>query len=815
MKILNELTIKNLKKNKKRTFVTILGVLLSVALITAITTFVSSIQGSLIEYAKKTNGNYHMLVRNVPQEKQKYLLHNEKAKKKMVLQTIENVKIISKDDDENFPKTKIFGMKKEEFADWGIVLQKGKLPQNKKEVLLSGEVQLNYFKKLDVGDALELEVGGKEKEYVISGIVKTDPLYFYNKQDRECNLFTIFDEDRKNENIDIAMLMKKPKDTFAVQTMLEKELDLHECKVNDSLLTFQGAMRNVDALRSLKIMAGIVIGIILFTSVFVIKNSFDISVTERLKQYGMLASVGATSKQIRKNILFEGAILGVISIPLGVLFGIGAIWSTLRVVMEILKGTSIDGEIELKLYVSVGSILIAVVVAICMIYISSLIPAKSAEKVSPMESIRETKSTKLEAKKLRTYKLFPKIFGIEGEIAQKNLKRSRKKYRTTVFSLFISIVLFLSISSIKIYGEEVQNMQYGKIEYNLIAYNDEQDIKTKGEIYQKASKVKGINKCDIIKMWIAKPINVSLSETSERIRDITEFSQEEKDEEINYIFYSFSDKTYKEFVEKLGVSYEKVKDKGILYDTSISFVRNEGERKAKRKKYHELDVKEGEKLRFDGGEIEIVKRSENLPFTKDSYNEPTIIVSEEWMNKREFSYAGVYIDANNTLEVRKNLEEITGKEGWSYRDFAEEARENNSINLIISIFLYGFLVVISIIGITNIFNTITTNMALRSREFAALRSVGMTDKEFKKMIWYESFFYGTKALLYGIPVGIMFSYIFYKQFVNILEVPYHVPYQQICICILFVFLVVCMSMWYSVKKVEKQNIIETIRSENI
>ncbi|WP_461811014.1 ABC transporter permease [Faecalimonas sp.] len=815
MKILNELTIKNLKRNKRRTFVTIFGVLLSVALITAITTFVSSMQGSLIEYAKKTNGNYHMLVRNVPKEKQKYLLHNEKAKKKMVLQTIENVKTVLKDDDENFPKTKIFGMKKEEFADWGIVLQKGKLPQNKNEILLSLEFQQNYLKKLDVQDTLKLEIEGKEKEYVISGIVKTDPLNFYNEQDRGYNLFTMFDEERNSGNLDIAMLMKKPKDTFAVQTLLEKELDLHECKINDTLLTFQGAMRNIDALRSLKIMAGIVIGIILFTSVFVIKNSFDISVTERLKQYGMLASVGATSKQIRKNVLFEGAILGMISIPLGVLFGIGAIGLTLRIVMEILKGISFAGEIELKLYVSVVSILIAVVVAICMIYISSLIPAKSAQKVSPMESIRETKSTKLEAKKLRTSKLFSKIFGIEGEIAQKNLKRSRKKYRTTVFSLFISIVLFLSISSIKIYGEEVQNLNYGKIEYNLIAYNDEQDIKKKEEIYQKASKVKGINKCDIVKMWIASPNNVSLTETAEKVRDIAELSQEEKDEEIQYVFYSFSNKTYKKFVKKLGISYEEVKDKGILYDTSISFVRNEGERKAKRKKYHELAVKEGEKLRFDGGEIEIVKRSDRLPVIQNSNNIPSIIVSEEWMNKRKFSYTGIYIDANNTLEVREEMEAITGKEGWTYRDFEEEARENNSINLIMSIFLYGFLIVISVIGITNIFNTITTNMALRSREFAALRSVGMTDKEFKKMIWYESFFYGTKALLYGIPVGVMFSYIFYKQFVNILEIPYYVPYRQICICILVVFLVVCMTMGYSVKKVKKQNIIETIRSENI
>lgn len=821
MNILNELTVKSLKKNKRRTVLTIFGILLSVALITAITTFVSSMQGSLVDFAKKNSGNYHILVENVPKDKQKYLLHNEKAEKKIVIQTIGNAKPLSLQyeegvNEENATKIKVRAVKKENFSDLGMILQSGKFPQSENEIVIPEHFRGDYTTKIRVGDKLKLNIDGKEKEYTVSGISGMSAVEFHSEEGMlGCSLFTISDDEKISENIDVAMLMKNPKDTFAFREMLEKELGLHELQINNILLDFQGAVVNANVLVVLKVLAGMVIGIILLTSIFVIKNSFDISITERLKQYGMLVSVGATSKQIRKNVLFEGVVLGIIAIPLGVLLGVGAIWCTLQVVMKILEGTLFGGEVELKMYVSVVAILIAVAIAIVMIYISSLIPAKKAQKVSPMEAIREAKDTKLEAKKLRTSKLFRKVFGIEGEIARKNLKRSRKKYRTTVFSLFISIVLFLSISSVRIYGQEMQNMKFAKMDYNLIAHYDEDDLGKQGEIFRRASKVDGVKKAEIVKVWIGDPKNISFTKTAEKSRGIEEFTQEEKDKEAQYAFYSLSNETYKAFAKELGLSYEEVKDKGILCDTSISFVRDEEDEKAKKTKYHELAVKEGEKLQFDGGEIEIVKRADRLPFTQNFYYGVNVIVSEEWMSHRDFRYDGLYIDAEDTMKVRENMEKITGKDGWTYMDFAEQARENNSINLIISIFLYGFVAVISIIGITNVFNTITTNVALRSREFATLRSVGMTDKEFKKMIWYESFLYGTKSLLYGVPVGLGLSYIFYRQFTNILEMSYIVPYQQVIICILFVFIIVCLTMQYAVKKVEKQNIIETIRSENI
>ena len=280
MNVLNELTVKSLKKNKRRTVVTVFGILLSVALITAITTFVSSMQGSLVDYAKKNAGNYHILAENVPEEKQKYLLYNEKVEKKIVIQTIGNAKTVSLQykqevQEENINKTKVRAVKKKDFTDLGIVLQSGNFPKKENEIVIPEHFLNAYSIKINVGDTLKLDVDGKEKKYIVSGISGISAVEFYDDEGQlGCSLFTVPEHEVNGENIDIAMLMKTPKETFAFKKILEREVGLNDLNINDTLLTFQGAVENADVLITLKVLAGIVIGIILLTSVFVIKNSF-------------------------------------------------------------------------------------------------------------------------------------------------------------------------------------------------------------------------------------------------------------------------------------------------------------------------------------------------------------------------------------------------------------------------------------------------------------------------------------------------------------------------------------------------------------
>lgn len=857
MNILNELTIKNLKQNKKRTMVTIFGIMLSVALVTAITTFLSSMQGSLIEYAKRNIGDYHLYVTDIPAEEQKYFLKNEKIGKIMKTQTLgeitmEEVKLDEYEDSVPQMRLKAFG--EDALTHTGKFLYEGRLPKNEKEVVFP--MNLVWIESLQyvVGDEITFRVNGVEQTYTICGMSNYPSFEFYTDEGNMGYTFlTKLSHDAEGETSDLFITMKDPKEAYRFYEELTKKRGYAEnqIEVNHNLLRFEGVTRSEATMQILYRLAFLVILIIIFTSVFVIKNSFDISITERIRQYGMLASIGATSKQIRKNVLFEGFALGIIAVPLGVLCGIFAIWVTLRGVMWILEDAGLAAEFyNLQLHVSGGAVVAAVVVAVVTIFISALIPARKAAKVAPIDAIREAKDVKISGKKLRTPKLLQKLFGIEGELADKNLKRSRKKYRTTVFSIFLSVVLFVSISSMMKYAFELQDLQVRKQDFNLYAWiqnvrskeltseawtgkDYDRQLEIEKEAYQKVKKLEGIKRATIVKYMVA---NVDAAAFSERALELQQqmtegCTREEMQEMVNVKVYSVEDREYRDYLKDLGLDYEEAEGKAILLDQALYEVSVDG--KPIREKYRYLDVEEGDTLSIQEltGEdwkqnekipLEIVKVTEEAPFGLQSgigFGMIRVIVSEKMMEQFDHWYDGIRIDAEDTRKLAEEIEQIEQVDGgtveWDVNDLDAEARESKSLILVVSIFVYGFIAVISVIGITNVFNTITTNMTLRSREFAILKSVGMTEKEFRKMIRYESLLYGVKALALGLPAGVLLSYLFHYLFVGILIVEYKLPWREMGIAVVFVFLIISLTMHYAVKKSQKQNIIETIRSENI
>ena len=198
-----------------------------------------------------------------------------------------------------------------------------------------------------------------------------------------------------------------------------------------------------------------------------------------------------------------------------------------------------------------------------------------------------------------------------------------------------------------------------------------------------------------------------------------------------------------------------------------------------------------------------------------------LIVSDEYIEQMGYTYLNeIDIQAKDSYKVEDEIIQFynsknINEDNYIIVNMEEAVKANNAIVLVISIFLYGFISVITLIGITNIFNTITTNMNLRKKEFAMLKSVGMTKKEFNRMIRLESIFYGLKSLIIGIPIGTLLSYAIYKGFETNMGMPYVLPVKAILISIVFVAIVITIIMKYSMNKINKQNIIETIRNDNI
>ena len=177
----------------------------------------------------------------------------------------------------------------------------------------------------------------------------------------------------------------------------------------------------------------------------------------------------------------------------------------------------------------------------------------------------------------------------------------------------------------------------------------------------------------------------------------------------------------------------------------------------------------------------------------------------------------LYLKADDISLLQDEL--VTFQEATSTRYYVnniiEEQRSRHQMQMIMEVFIYGFIVLITAISIANILNTISTSIALRQREFAMLRSMGMTQKGFNKMINLESVFYGIKSLAYGLPLSLGIMVLLYKQLRGRFEFSFFIPVKGIVIVIIAVFVVVGTAMFYSGAKVKKQNIIDGLKDSNL
>lgn len=854
MKVLNDLSIQDLKLNKKRSIVIIIGIILSTALICGVAGLVTSFQKTMVDTAKEGQGNYHTIFYNVPKDELKYIEENREVKDYFLSEELGYSYLSNPKNVEETSIVNVISMNDKFIENMSVKLKEGRLPENDTELAISTRINEKFNTNYKVGDTITLNINETEqnmengipKTYKIVGIIERPILAI---ESYDVDWFTAITKMQNvNKKANIAVLYNKPKDYIKnienINNMTKTENNedgasfsglsnkyksyKYNLMVNKELLAYEGASLDDETLKTIYGLGAFIIGIVLVSSVFVIRNGFEISITERLKQYGMLSSIGATKKQIKKSVYFEGFILGLIGIPIGILSGVFAIYILVNVVNYILKDYISKGTL-LTYSMSWIAIAISVFVSIITIWLSCKKSAKKASKVSPIEAIRNSEDVKLKAKKVKCPKIITKIFKTGGEIAYKNLKRSKKKYRTTVISIIVSIVIFILISSFIQYGFKMSEAYYTEMNYNYMVFmqenEDNKEELKKYKILEDISKLPdageySINKSNVLTMNMDEKHKAELTEYGKEIKE--RFYNEENGvriDEINII--SLSKEAYERYVSKLGGDYEKYKNGAILIDKNIN-TNNDGKKiQGNIYTWKKGDIITG-KINDTQCNIEILAKTEEIPAGVNILYNPDafIIVSEDFINKVGYKSIALYSNSNDAYKLDEEIKQykqennITDNTIQTF-NMEESARAENAIVLVISIFLYGFIGVITLIGITNIFNTITTNMNLRKKEFAMLKSIGMTKKEFNRMIRLESIFYGLKSLIIGIPIGIILSYGMYTVFRNNMEMEYILPYKSIVISIVFVAVIIGIIMKYSMSKINKQNVIETIRNDNI
>lgn len=883
MELLNRLTIKNLKLNKKRTAVTIIGIILATALITGVATLVTSFRTSIIELEKKSSGNYHYAFKNATIDDIKYIENNRNIERSYITQEIGYSKL-ENSQNEDKPYLYLMSFQKAAFDNLPINLEEGRLPENENEIVISKHIYTNGKVKFNIGDEITLNIGkrmvdGEEldqhnpyneviededegevhtqtsktptelkeefipeytKKYKIVGIIERPNYQIETYSAPGYTIITYMQEPQKDKKIDIYTryknLKKQDETTASILGITQDEYEQYfkkgncskeiaekikfDIDSNDGLFRWENLQFSEQNTAMLYAVASVIILIIIITSVFCIRNSFAISITEKTKQYGMLASVGATSKQIRKNVLYEGFILAIIGIPLGILSGLLAIFILLKIVEKILVDSFLP--IELVFKTSITAILISIILSSITIYLSAKKSAKKASKVSPIEAIRSNQDIKIKSKKLKSPKIIKKMFGIGGTLAYKNLKRNNKKYRTTVISIVVSVSIFISMTSFMNYAFKTSSIYYTNYKYNI--YVTTEDIAKDLDILKKISENEEVKSYSILReIQFELSLKETLKHYTKEYAQYYNVNENSNSDILNITGIALGKQEYERYIQELGLKYEDVKDKAILMNTMTIYVNIDG--KSSYRFTDIYDYKKGDTIPVEIGDtkttIEVATTTDKKPMGLENhyYSDGYFVISDEFIDKYKdniIKSAQIYMDAKDSDKLEEYIEKSFPDSNITHiYNVADEIKQEKSMVLVISIFLYGFITVISLIGVTNIFNTITTNMELRQKEFANLKSIGMTKKEFNKMISLESILYGSKSLIIGIPIGVGLSYWLYESFGINMTTEYELPIIGIIISIVAVTLLVGTIMRYSLSKINKQNIIETIRKDNI
>ena len=858
MNIANKLTYRHLKENKGRTVVTTLGICVSVAMITAVFVAMASFLNLFGEIGKISSGNWDAYYYHLNQSQIEQVEKDSRISKVGLKYGSENKSFQIKN-----PTSYKRGTAEMIIGDksyFEMVLTgnfDGKVPANENEVAVEKDfLDKNGMKDAKVGDKIVLTQGqrqlddgsyvtgsnfnkdekfvpsGDEKEYTITAILHTNPATKYSSVWRGISE----DEIKSDDICAYITLAKQNSSAYSTIEDIQNDYKIDVYQANEDVLASYLSGRQGDFLVTMLPIVLVVLILIVIASVMLIYNAFGMSLSERVRYLGMLASVGATKSQKRKSVYFEGAILGAIGIPVGILAGILGISITLKLVGHKIISTGMiagvnDNNMQMKTVVPAWAIIGIILVSIFTIFISAFIPARKASKITPIDAIRQRQEIKVKPKKLKAPKYIKKIFGYEGELAYKNLKRNGKKSRLITASIALSIVLFISCNYFC--GMFIQASGYEKnIPYQIsttITYGH------KKELYDALDKMQGVNKYYID----TTDMSISLGKSSpfiknNEIKDMANYTSDysklfggEKD--VSTVIHYVDDSEFNTLCENNGIDYNAFygdslkcvllnnlthkQDTTKVFNDSIigkHIIQNPDYASDDR---NPLDIEVGGLVKFDKNSLPCNLVAPGVVGIIMPYSQYINVVNKG-VKANDISM-NVCVETDEHKEVAENLTTLLNENdfGSNYVSDNVDALETmNTVIFIIQVFVYGFITLISLITIANIINTISANIALRRKEFAMLKSVGTTPKGFSKMVSLESVFYALKAVIFGVPISVLISVVLNKM-LGESSIPYHFDIKLYLSVIIVVFVLILITMIYSVRKLKSDNIIEALKED--
>lgn len=891
MNVFHRVTLQTMKRNRLRTLVTIIGVILSTAMVCAVTTSVASLRDYLIRGVVEREGDWYARVDAASGAESEALLQDSRVTQLASAQLVGYAEISS----ENIykPYVYVMGVDGVFFDSMPVHVMQGRLPETPDELLLPLHLLTNGHVDVRLGQTLQLALGNRvmDGEALPQSVSYQEGETFVPERERTYSVVGFYEragfEDYSapgyvaltcpdDAGPDEYCLYYKTRSASDAEAPAEA-LGLNAAQ-NWDLLAYSGRFRYANVTRMLVNFAGILIFLIALGSISLIYSAFSISVSQRTRQFGILSSVGATRRQLRGSVFFEALVVSAVGIPLGVAAGICGMGVTLHFVGDKFRGI-LQMDVPMTLRVSWASVAAAAVIALVTVLISAWIPAGRATRITAMDAIRQSREVRAKERDVHVSRLTRRMFGLEGLLAKKYFFRARRRYRATIVSLVLSLVLFISSSAFGMYltrsvGETLNTKDF--------------------DVY--VDMTYGADRLEAVLTGLRTLPEVTSASGLRTYYTTAVVSREQLDE--SYLDYlkrdaisAAADPDYTGGIAMRVVicgldraSYDRFcTEQGIPVDSSDPVVCNSGRavwyektesgeltRRVSRIRYLKSDVTslplrteqtvEGWEYQYTTQDIEL---GENGNVTacggvEDVFERPDdageailrLPVKTEPLELRIWTdalpggltdsggmvllypmdrlpavqaaedYAFITSISRNHAETARNAEGILMEQGCysgsaQVADMREEEESSRNVVTVINVFSYGFITLISLISAANVFNTVSTNVVLRRREFAVLRSVGMTQRGLNRMMNYECALYGCRALAFGLPLSFMMTFFTYRAAGEGVSSRFLIPWGAVGVAVFSVFAVVFATMLYAVRRIRREPPIDALKDDNL
>lgn len=864
MNIVNKLTLRHLKENKGRSVITTMGIIVSVAMITAVFVAMASflnLEGSIAYMSMgHKDAAFEVDAEQLEKLKNDDRLSAVGVEYKLFPPSFQ----LEQKNSLRSGTGEIYCGDPVNLKQMAVVDYDGELPQNSREIAV--EQALIDRNNLDwkIGDTVSIPTGvryvveGDERmeikggyfsgdeefsfedigEYKITAILKVNPATTQYDILRGLDMSELKLSDGETVTATVNLKTVNYKSVDVIKDIVE-DYQIDEWAKNSEYLASKLAIDQNSSVFSLLPIVLIILIIIMIASVVLIYNSFAMSINERVRYLGMLASVGATKVQKKMSAYYEGIILGAIGIPLGILSGIAGIDITLKAVGGKIISTGMLAGIDetntsFDVVVPIWAIAGIILFSVLTIFISSFIPSRKASSVTPIDAIRQRQEIKVKAKSLKSSKLIRTLFGYEGELANKNLKRNGRKARVITASIALSVILFLCCNYFCTIFMQASDFSVN-VPYQVQVTVEEKYLDSFVSELKKLNHVDNYYSNNSSLRYITNDkkddpfVSRSISDAICKEENLTGKYSDVFNGRRAFMINAVEDEDFNTLCENNSIDYKK------YYDgtAKLLLLNNTNHRENTAKVFSDKIIGTHFDLFDSNDEEDVILKSDIeitdfVDYDKDNYllnlNPPGMLSGYMPIsvyrnvvfadNDNDFMYLlGVETEQHEQLtEDIKNLCAANDFGNTFVSDIVEQHQMMNTIVFVMQVFIYGFIALITLITLFNIINTISNSTMLRKKEFAMFKSVGITPSGFNKMVVLESAFYGIKALVFALPISMLVSFGINKALGEAM-IPFEINWLMYLAVIGAVFVIVGMTMIYSVHKIKNDSIVETLKEE--